>query len=69
MGNTKTAVQTLNGDATTEGSVKKQIADAKAAIKTTTDEIAGNVETNTTNIGTLTEKVTALEGAFGWGTF
>lgn len=51
----ETAINVLNGDATTEGSVKKQIADAKSEIGVTTND--------------LTTRVTALEDAFGFGTF
>lgn len=51
----KTDIATLKGDATTEGSVAKAVADAKEEIKNTTDDLATRVEN--------------LENAFGFGTF
>lgn len=51
----KRDIATLKGDATTEGSVAKAVADAKTEIKNTTDD--------------LTTRVQNLENAFGFGTF
>ncbi|MCM1197250.1 MAG: hypothetical protein NC310_09325, partial [Roseburia sp.] len=51
----KEDIATLNGDATTEGSVAKAVADAKKEISETSDALEGRVK--------------ALEDAFGFGTF
>lgn len=66
----------LNGDATTAGSVAKQVADAKSALQTeiqavdaVADEALANSNTNAGNITTLQADVQTLKDAFGWGTF
>lgn len=69
MSAAKTAIQTLNGDENTAGSVKKAVKDLSDTVNTTTTQIQEDVSTNTDNITSLTARVKALEDAFGWGTF
>lgn len=73
----KNALEILNGDAQTEGSVAKQVATAKTALeqqisgvdqKATTN--ATNIGTNATNIQANADNIAALAAATtAWGTF
>lgn len=57
----KNDIATLKGDATTEGSVAKAVADAKADLQAAIDVVGGKADQNATDIDTLEGKVAALE--------
>lgn len=70
--NLQTAVDTLNGDSTVEGSVKKITADAVAAIVAdapedydTLKEIADYIASDKTNAATMTSDISALKTKVG----
>lgn len=72
-----TAIGILNGDATTEGSVAKQVVDAKTTLQGNIDGVAGRVtelegrmNIAETNIQTNADNIAALAtAATGWGSF
>ena len=66
----ETAIQLINGDATTDGSIKKQIADAIAPLTQADIDFGTEIATMKTNIQTNTDNIAALAlAATTWGTF
>lgn len=59
----KAAIEKLNGDATTEGSVAKAVADAKALIDADVDAVEKKADDNAADIGALEETVGGHTGA------
>lgn len=59
----KAAIEKLNGDATTEGSVAKAVADAKALIDADVDAVEKKADDNAADIGALEETVGEHTGA------
>ena len=66
----ESAIGIINGDATTEGSVKKQIADAVAPLTAADSALEARVTTLEGAVATNTENIAALAAAATtWGTF
>lgn len=70
------AIDTLNGDSKTEGSVAKAVADAEARVKVTTDSLQESIDTLNGNDTTEGSVAKALKDAkdytdsvLAWGTF
>lgn len=57
----KAAIAKLNGDATTEGSVAKAVADAKALVDADVDAVEKKADDNAANIATLQGEMDAVE--------